>query len=162
AQGRHSLATDDREGLGHDLVAAERAPLADLRAGRRTEPQQARARPVARRVLRVRHVPASGWLGLTGRRLLLREYCTREQIAFTRVDRRRTAVDVAGAAAFDRGWECSRLSWRCVHYARPRRTLSHCPGRRRAREATRASLGRAMKITTDDSVPQRKSAGGVA
>jgi hypothetical protein len=36
----------------------------------------------------------------------------------------------------------SRLSWQSVRYARPRGTLSHCPGRQRAREAIRASLGR--------------------
>jgi NAD(P)-dependent dehydrogenase (short-subunit alcohol dehydrogenase family) len=35
----------------------------------------------------------------------------------------------------------ARLSWPCVRYARLRRTLSHCPGRRRAREAIRQPLG---------------------
>jgi len=42
---------------------------------------------------------------------------------------------------FDHVWDCSRLFLRRVHYARPRRTLSHCPGRRRAREATEPASG---------------------
>jgi hypothetical protein len=37
----------------------------------------------------------------------------------------------------------------CVRYARPWRTLSRCPGRRRAREAIRVSLRCAMGIFRD-------------
>jgi hypothetical protein len=66
---------------------------------------------------------------------------------------------VLPAAGFHHAQDCSRLLLRCVRYARPRRTLSHCPGRRRAREAAGASLGCAMKITTDDSVPERQAPG---
>jgi len=58
-----------------------------------------------------------------------------------------SAASCSASGRAVRGQEAAGLSLRCVRHARPRRTLSHCPERRRAREASQGSLWCAMRVS---------------